>query len=742
MNSFFIFLSVFLFFTVAHGLQGSYLPDPTYNFNQYALYDGNCSLYYSVFLKDATGTIEYLGNPSIRKEIAVYNQNGTDASFQLRILVPIGTGIYNFVVSMLESNSVPMDIPYSCQEFPTPVIKDLGFTNPIQETSPYKYSFLVENKEKYFNTLRTALNTTEWNYSGRFKDLKTYTINLTPIVIPSINSYIGITITFPNGFIRVFDIVIPYKVLHQDIRTYLYLPSTEILTNKYALTLNYQRLSDLKVRVSSTSGETTNSFNLPVYGNPLNATCKGVFLLGAFENNLINFEISTLQSEIVDNSGSFSINYIKPLVLAPIKSYILGEQTILQGFTSTSINIEQQWQYAIYRSIAFFVEFDLIIKSPSYTPLFYLDDGSYGIVSGTIDSYKVQFNIVNSKYDIRSEVSYYFLNSLNNIAIIPSPLDLFGPIMTNISSIPMPNGFNRYFNIRFSVVDDKSGFRMLLFTSFYGNEITRSIFTNSLLKGSCIDGTYEVLVDSNFYYAVTFYIWDYASRLNIFGSTPTSEKQVASMMTSNPGGEIPLSCLNDLTSIGWSHNDIDVSSVSFSTKLLFNISNADKLFSPSLNFVGYDNLPLETFYGYWNETSEQYEIVVTIPLRAFTGVVKYNLNTKCSRASAYESPFLHSLFPSSELRVSSNDADMFGPEISKLVQIPGQTAIISAGGTNIGWKLDIYDRLNGFESGNITIVSDADLTEYTFVLDPNNQTQDISIKIKEKCVSQSYSIQR
>ncbi|KAF2068307.1 hypothetical protein CYY_010368, partial [Polysphondylium violaceum] len=704
---------------------------PTYEYRQYANYNGNCSFYYIAFIQDITGPLQYQGNPnSINKEISDFYSNGTSSSLRLRIDVTVGTGVFNLVVTS-GLDSISMDIPYNCQEFPNPIIKDIGFTNPISASAPYKYSFLVENKKEFFGPLNTVINTTEWDHYSDFRDLTTYIVNFHPKPnIPPATAYIAVTVSFPNGFIKTFDIVIPFKVVHQDIKSLEYLPLSETLANKYAVSLNYKRLADLKLSIG---GEySVDYFNLPVYGNPLNATCRGVLNISPYqEGGEITYQIVTIQRETFDNLATFSINIIKPSVLTTIYNFGIGEQTILQGFPSTAFNIEYLNQNLLYRSMEQLVQYDISTTPTPFAPSYYLDDGSYGIVSGTSNSYKVQFNIVNSKYDIRSQVPYYIYSTVSakNLGIVPSTLDLYPPIITNFQVTPMPIGFNRYFSLRLSVIDDKSGFRRTYLNGFVGRN--SDIRTSDLIQGDFLDGTYEVLIDNNYFFTTVFTVYDYASRLSYYGSmAPTSEQQVASLMISNPGGEVSLYCLTNLTSISWSHNDIDVSSVSFSTKFLFNISNADKLFSPSLNFVGYDNLPLETFYGYWNETSEQYEIVVTIPLRAFTGVVKYNLNTKCSLGYVYESPFLYSLFPSSELRVFSNDADMFGPEISKLVQIPAQTAIISAGGTNIGWKLDIYDRLNGFEYGNITIVSDADLTEYTFVLDPNDQTQDISIKIK------------
>ncbi|KAF2070711.1 hypothetical protein CYY_007965, partial [Polysphondylium violaceum] len=651
--------------------------------------------------------------------------NGTSTFFFFSFSTPffVGQRVYSLTATS-GPDSVVIDMPYSCERAPVPIFKEIGFFS-----EKFEYCFLVENIVKLIDSPVCALDPATWGLgAGYFIDFKTYCIPIIPPNNFNSNTNLKLDCSFSSGTNRAFDFVVPYIQEVQQFVSIQYWPTSQKITSKYSLALNYKKTLDLPLQLSS--GSIFNFINTPVYGNPINATSKGVFDIGPFTNGPMEIHAYASQNYKLYSQTAFIIDIINPSILQQLRVFNVAEQITLPGFLSGVFMVVFQNKNLYSGMVPQLAQLPFQTQDITYSPPYYLDDGSYGVISGTSKSFSLQYNLANSKYDIRSIVR---LNLYGNIPqyvyTTPSSLDLSPPIVTNLQVIPMPVGFNRYFNIRFSVVDDKSGFKMMYFDPDSVDAVPTVVFTNSLAQGSYLDGTYEVLLDSSLYYSPRFWAVDYASYDSEYGlASPSTLESLKSMVASNPKSLQGAYCLNDFTSISWSHNHIDVSSISYSTRLLVNVSNADKLFSPSLAFVGYDYLPLETFYGYWNETYQQYLIIVKLPLRAFTGVVKYNLYMKC-REQAFDSTFLNSLFPSSELRVFSNDADMFGPEISKLVQIPGQTAIISAGGTNIGWKLDIYDRLNGFEFGNITIVSDADLTEYTFVLDPNNQTQDISIKI-------------
>ncbi|KAF2068261.1 hypothetical protein CYY_010414, partial [Polysphondylium violaceum] len=742
-----IFVFVFLSFNHTNAFTARYAKTLA-DYNSYASYSGFCQYTYNVFLDVSYAGMTYFPVQDVIVGNFLDNSTDSHSYFLLGFSKPPSDGVFNFQIT-IGSDTQTLDIPFNCKEFPTPIIRDIGFQTPFPLTSPYKFTIYIENKEANFGQMITEINATYWQVYGDFTGLKTYTFNFQNSHPSNETEYLEFKINFPgSGYVKTYNLVVPTNVTPQEITYIQSSPTTQVLTSKFSLSLDYKKTLDIPLFVNSEVGFTGSTFS-PVYGNSSNATCKAVFDISQYETSPISFNVFSHQAQQpIDLGSSFSISLVYPSILSPTRTFNTAQQLTILGFASKVLQVEYQNQNLLYRSVAKVVQFspNIAQRQVPYAPSYYLDDGSYGIVSGTSDNYKMQFNFVRSKYDLQSPQQLYFFNAdYTNPTNIPTTgsavSDNYFPLLTNIQVITMPSGFNRYFNVRFSAVDDLAGIRMLFFTS--SNIDTTPIFTSSLIQGNYLDGTYEAIFDAPYYYSILFQVFDYASQNTPYGPQYyTTNEWTRSLIVTNPPEENILTgyCDDDFTSASWSHNDIDLSSSSYYTKLQFNLFNADKLFSPTLIFIGYDNLPLETFYGYWNETSEQYEIVVKVPARTFTGVVQYKIYLKCGLGYTYESTVLNSMYPSSELRVFSNDADMFGPELIDLSQLPGQVATVATGGGEIGWKFKVYDRLNGFEYGNITIVSDRDLAEYTFVLDPNIPSQEISIKINEKCLSQTYSI--
>ncbi|KAF2068622.1 hypothetical protein CYY_010055, partial [Polysphondylium violaceum] len=470
-------------------------------------------------------------------------------------------------------------------------------------------------------------------------------------------------------------------------------------------------------------------FGLPVYGSPQNATHQGVFP-SSLDGELF-FEVSTILCSITRVVDTFSINLIKPSVNIPVQT-TPGSYVILTGSLISPIfqirSTNEFYRRKIYpNALQMFLTSTFFSETISFTPsdAYYLD-GYFGISSGTIETYQYVINLPMSIYE-KNPQFFQYPNGLF-IANTPGQSDTLAPIITNMTVIPMPIGFTRYFVVRVSIIDDLSGFKMLFFSS--GN--LGYISSKNLIQGNKNDGVYEIIYDMPMGTFELYHVVDMAKNYNSYGPSARTNDPLKKVPIANPSPYFSYQN-SQFTAASWSHNDIDVSNSSYSTKFMFNMTNPNKQWSPTLSFLefGANYGGVSTFYGTWNETSQQYEVVVTIPLRTFTSTLKYNL-----------SQFLNVLFPSSVLRIFSNDADMFGPEIIDLYQLPGQVATVTTGGGDItiGWQFKVYDRLNGFESGNITVVSNRDLAEYTFDLDPNISIQEISIKINEKCLSQTYSI--
>ncbi|KAF2070728.1 hypothetical protein CYY_007958 [Polysphondylium violaceum] len=375
----------------------------------------------------------------------------------------------------------------------------------------------------------------------------------------------------------------------------------------------------------------------------------------------------------------------------------------------------------------------------SFSPAYFLDDGIYGFANGTYDNYKRSTIIIGSKYESRKLADYYFFGSFQASSTLnPYEGDKEPPVITNFELIPIP-GYNRIILLRVTITDNNSGFSRLY--SSIGDNPSFILTSENLIKGTLLDGVYEVVIDNPSFYIDSFYVMDYASNTDIYGISTYG------VTTINPFQRVPLSNPRnynyhiidfEITSAKWSHSNFDVSNATYTVDFMFSVTNPNKEYSPVFKFsqLDYSFLEFNTFYGQWNETLQLYVIPVTIPRRFLSGVIKYKIYYFKDILSSY----LNAAFPSSTLIVHSDDADMFGPVIEDLVQVPSNMVTIGVGGETIGWTFKVTDRLNGFESGNLTVIGEYDQVERVYELDPNAQTQQIMININAICKSQAYVI--
>ncbi|KAF2068434.1 hypothetical protein CYY_010239, partial [Polysphondylium violaceum] len=637
--------------------------------------------------------------------------------------------------------SITLNFPFTCTLMPQMIINKYGFRDPTLSKVPYEFYFEMENKEKILTTpLGVVFTNLNWiiDSNHHFVDLKTYVVYMYPLPTLSDPSDSSLRITFPSGKENTMSFVIPFFNETQQISYSTPAVPTPILSSQFAIDLNASSITNLYIEGRNETSFYLFSMNRPVYGNPQNATFKGVFPIG---DNSHVFSLVSYVNGLPKTLGPYSLQLNLPTNLG-VSIIISQRQERLQlpGFISfIYLATFQKRGYSRHSSSLSFYNSNMAF---SFTPTsLYLQDGAYGIVSGRFNDYIFNSTLIISQYDNRALQTFGFFSETVQVPVGPSVIkETVIPVLQNISVIYLPVGFSRYFIVRASIKDNLSGFRMMYYRTNGAN--IPFLSSSDLIQGGYLDGTYEKVYNEPYFNGNILTIIDYASNLINTGVGLLNVDIKGNIKFSNPegfaGDYLNIQSIR-FTSANWTNNDIDVSSFANSTIFRFNVTDAVKSACPVLTLVNFDNFPTTKYYGQWNEAKQLYEIIVTIPLRTFTGVVDYSLLYGGVQTN---STFLNTMFNTSVLRVFSEDADMFGPEIIGLEQVPGPTAdvLVSGVGIQIGWKFQVFDKLNGFESGNITIQSDGDLTQYTFTLDPNNQTQYIYIDIREKCLSQVFSI--
>ncbi|KAF2068439.1 hypothetical protein CYY_010236, partial [Polysphondylium violaceum] len=605
-----------------------------------------------------------------------------------------------------------------------PTIHDIGFEYPMNIAPPYKWYFSLEKWNGFIPNLLVQVNSTLWNVNYAYVNFKTVALELEPKNVTGLHEsvYLAVNVYFPNGYSHTFNIMIPFINPMYQISSLAFLPLIQTTTNFFSLNLTVAKNDSIDLKLSVVlSNEIEIFLDPPVYGNPLKSIYRQVFgvLLGSSQVALFYAGLNVKEAL-----------YIKTLPVTP--AFYSATNCQFWGTTVTPISdgsfmvILNSSNTDMARPIPLNLDFNYY-NSFNSDPKFF-DDGCYGI-KGNFQNFVYEAVLVMSKFEGASSLTfnfqYYFGSKVNDNQYL---LDMEAPQLTILSLEGIP-GFLRYFSIKVSIKDNLSGFRMLQDSE---NKFPIFITSSHLIKGDLNDGVYETILEYPTMYSPIFTVTDYSSNSRAYGYGLITTDLRTKFPLCNPQEFYNMSpytkSLISISSASWSHNNFDVSNSSFTTLFIVNLYTPENKVSGYIDLIDYKHLEKTRFYGEMNPEKNQIEIPVIIPLRAFSGVVNYIF----TYINEFESGYLNQAFPSSQLNVVSNDADMMGPELVNLV------TIISP--NSISWEFQVYDRLNGFHSGNITIIGSKDQVEYTFTLDPVTSVQKISIPTTSPCVSQVFYI--
>ncbi|EFA82092.1 hypothetical protein PPL_04997 [Heterostelium album PN500] len=210
--------------------------------------------------------------------------------------------------------------------------------------------------------------------------------------------------------------------------------------------------------------------------------------------------------------------------------------------------------------------------------------------------------------------------------------------------------------------------------------------------------------------------------------------------------------VDDITSFKFEPNVVDVSNGTGSTTLIFNFANSKVTDRPSIYFPSYSHLPgiIDTnnvFTGYYNASTNMFNIPITIRQQLFSRSLNYNLTA----APSYISRDLISLKFGSDafINVVSDYADEMGPNVEVLKQYPGNTVTVQAtDDVTIGWDFILNDKPSGFSHGVAMISSNLDIIPINITFNSLNNTDgdefygnySIRLPINGNCRSQVYHI--
>ncbi|KAF2070727.1 hypothetical protein CYY_007957 [Polysphondylium violaceum] len=683
-----------------------------------------------------------------------HNMTSSSSVLQIDFNAPETPGKGTLLVKAIDllGASFNLDVPYVCQKL-IPDIKEIGLViEPISTSYPYLYEFKVLNNEMINIDLDIVANSVfveNWS-SSKVEQFNRNTFFLKIYALYNSAPYSPkLEFLLANGYnsdTKPISIDIPFQRIASEVRSLTW-SAPQTVSSPLFLTFQLSKndTRDMLFYVKL-NGVIMGFYSNAVYGNPFNSTFF-ISLYGVSSSNQI--EIYSCQLNQCQSRASTTAN-ISPIQIPTIDFISSGSDPVTRlpaldnGFFVQLVSANQKYTRGDYTQIFIVQWYSTPFRPTQLSSHYYLDDSTYGFKTGTYESYTRNALVLVSKHEKRIQSGFYFQSELEIIVDFSPPTisDDEPPIISSFELIPIP-GNNQYIILRVKIVDDISGFSALLVDEFEDPFI---LTPANLVEGNPLGGTYEVFMDRGIFFYGDFRIADLASNLNVYGITQLTTEFGKMIPFSNPRNYVYDVLDFEITSASWSHNYVDVSSSSYTIIFRFSVANPNTEYAPLLKLgkddyisssvVYYEYLQEKEFYGKWNESSLQYEIPVKIPLRMFTGQLVYQI---IYFQTSIFSSYLAKSFPNSVVDIYSEQGDMLGPIFENITRIPAQgVAQVSGSGAEIGWSFKVFDSLNGFKSGLVTVVGDRDQNEIIFEITPFSPG--FIIEVNEYCISQTYTI--
>eukprot|EP01132_Coremiostelium_polycephalum_P005305 gene5305-6607_t len=350
----------------------------------------------------------------------------------------------------------------------------------------------------------------------------------------------------------------------------------------------------------------------------------------------------------------------------------------------------------------------------------------FGFSNGNAKSYRVSLSFMASKHSVFPQyllkvVTNAVIDSNYNIADPDYSTDLTPPVLKNIEYFKINE---THFLTRVYATDETSGI-FAIYLGGYSSPTRVVIDSSYLVAGDIFDGIYErvmtvQLQKGNMFYTPMIQLVNYAGSqvtFDDFKSTSTLE-----LMPIDPKTlylmENPFSVIN-ITNFQFSRQLFDENG-SINETLRLNLTNASPNWFPVFRINYPQGAPSRNFTATWDTATKQYQFLFDVESNLFSGLVDYELEFYYAIVVSFEEVAAYLGDDVANLEVRSTVSDQMPPIITEITPIT-QTSILEGEVTiySMGWELKIEDGLNGFEWGQIKVLSDWDLAHNIFTLKPN-----------------------
>eukprot|EP01132_Coremiostelium_polycephalum_P002215 gene2215-2730_t len=481
------------------------------------------------------------------------------------------------------------------------------------------------------------------------------------------------------------------------------------------------------------------NYPIPLMGNPTNATMGYFGGESPLYASFFSYELD-LYNYYPDTSNKLSsiiFNVSRQNVIANFGTESINIFNLLNGFVEVTISIPAFVQEAhnFKNKIATWpFEPTIDCKFP------------FCFTGGTSLEPILSLPFFTSGFNYKSGVSTLNFLEISSKSI---PFTLSKP--TNDTLAPVLKSFeyirwnDTHSIVRIHATDDYSGISRI---DLLNTELeTHSLYIKDMVYGTTKDGYFEKIIPF-----IEFFLLN-EPMVNLLDNAQNSallyDDELKRLLPIFPQAEeffnSPIGITN-VTACYFELYDIDLSVQGKSNLLFFNLSKPNVDWKINI-WIHYPNHQDHVYQGTWSNYYKMYTIDLDLLPLIFTGKVSYTIQIAWDFIR-FSSRDLKAIFgDSSVLNVTSSYADQMPPMVESIVLL--NDGIIQIGTTGpdvrIGWNITIVDEVNGFHSGEISVISNIDnLPIKTFNLqnridgDQYRGVYQISFLIKPGCASQTF----
>ncbi|KAK5579501.1 hypothetical protein RB653_009184 [Dictyostelium firmibasis] len=643
----------------------------------------------------------------------------------------IGSYVQEITFTTNDTNTHIYQLMSTCNDFKTDSLNITSILKPFYLGGIFYYYVSVTGIEPAFPKLIKTMGSVEtiFTYLGGSTPYN-YIVQMTPDFSNNITQDIEVTLAFNGNRFYPFKFKSYYaqfsKLDLPTIHVLEYFPPNILSTNYNYTQFGYGCNPVLQSNMNSNitrpfqyiNSSNSNSFMVPIKGKKGNITYSGAISQNSIFYSNLGIFISSLS--FTPNIKVYEIPFIG--VNSSYTSLIrkIDIPLYVVGFTNTI-----PYQYTDY-SYNYFISF--------------VQSWPYGFISGNNTLYTHKVTLVQSLVGSLIVNNYYSFGIYSKQEISEKIIPL--NYTTTIPPKLLSYQFTRISSYKYLLtlnIESVNGVQKIDFSQKYSFD--------ALASGSIYNGTFEVIVSP--FELDSFMITDLAGNFIIYsqGDVISINPIVTLQIPMEMQYKLNMSSFNNITFL---NNDLDLVTDSYNVAYIESDEIPQDI---TMAFILVDiisfpidrdiNDPIILYRNpfIYNNSSKKFESKFILPKNNIFGDIQYAIEFGLATSVIYSNELTNSLF------AKDTELDNQGPIFRSIEKI-GNGSIISTTGT-VGWKFNITDDLNGFESGYIKVMGSVDSSTYEFNFTINNVIGDkfncqyqIKINISEPCISQEYRIVR